>query len=107
MAQVVENLITNAVQHGDTGGAVSVTALGETADVVLRVHNGGVAIPPSELAGIFSPFKRVDPAGANEHTGNLGLGLYIVERIVTAHDGTIDVRSSAGGGTLFTIRLPR
>lgn len=108
IAQVVENLITNAVQHGTTGNEVSVSALGESADVVLRVHNDGGAIAPSELAGIFSPFKRLDPTAADEkNSGNLGLGLYIVERIVTAHNGTIDVRSSAAGGTLFTIRLPR
>ena len=77
-------------------------------DVVLRIHNYGPAIPRGELAMIFSPFKR---AGAADRTpgdvDHLGLGLYITERIVSAHGGHIDVRSSPEAGTLFTVRLPR
>ena len=108
LSQLVTNLVGNAVQHGAPRTMVGVTLIGEDADVILRVHNYGAAIPPSELNGIFSPFKRFKGGAApTRDAGNLGLGLYIAERIVTAHDGTIDVRSSAEAGTLFSVRLPR
>jgi hypothetical protein len=108
IGQVVTNLLSNAVQHGAASSLVNVTAQGEPADVVLRVHNLGAPIPKSDLPALFSPFKRVQPGGdAARASGNLGLGLYIVERVVTAHGGTISVRSSAEAGTLFTVRLPR
>ncbi len=108
IGQLISNLVNNAVQHGDKDSRVDVSALGEPKDVVIRVHNFGQAIPASSLPHIFSPFKRLRPdapePGARE---NMGLGLYIAERIVTAHGGTIDVRSSDEAGTLFTVRMPR
>ena len=108
ISQVVTNLVGNAVQHGTAGARISVTAQGELADVVLRVHSHGEAIPKAELTGLFSPFKRFrSDRSAGRDSGNLGLGLYIAERIVSAHNGTIDVRSSPEAGTLFTIRLSR
>jgi signal transduction histidine kinase len=108
IGQVVTNLLSNAVQHGAPGTLISVTAQGEAADVVLRIHNYGPPIPASDLRMLFSPFKRFQsdtPARAD--VTSLGLGLYIVDRIIDSHGGTIDVRSSAEAGTLFTIRLPR
>ena len=81
---------------------------GEAADVVLRVQNRGPAIEGVQMPGLFSPFKWLGTEGASSApSSSLGLGLYIAERIVTAHGGTIDVRSSAAAGTLFTVRLPR
>ena len=108
LGQVVTNLLSNAVQHGAPKTIISITAQGEPADIVLRMHNYGLAIPVTDLPGLFSPFKRFRPgAPTAADAGSLGLGLYIAERIVSAHGGTIDVRSSAEAGTLFTIRLPR
>ncbi|MEP6730917.1 MAG: sensor histidine kinase [bacterium] len=108
ISQVMANLLGNAVQHGATKTAINMTLRGEAEEVVMRVHNRGVAIPLSELSGIFSPFKRLhsakEAAGAS---ASLGLGLYIAERIVSAHGGTIDVRSSDDAGTLFSVHLPR
>ncbi len=66
------------------------------------VHNKGEPIPPDLLPLIFNPFER----GANERKG-LGLGLFIVRAIATAHGGTVDVTSSRGEGTTFRMRLPR
>lgn len=108
LSQVVTNLLSNAVHHGTPGSLTSVTARGETHDVVLQVHNLGPAIPRAELAALFNPFKRLR-AGTTPSVGSssLGLGLYIVERVVTAHGGTISVESSADAGTFFTVRLPR
>ena len=108
IGQVVANLLGTAVEHGTPKSIIDVTAQGEADDVVLRVHNYGPAIPPEEIKGIFSPFKRLRAGqSASASSGSLGLGLYIAERIVTAHGGTIDVRSSVEAGTLFTVRLPR
>jgi signal transduction histidine kinase len=108
ITQLLVNLLANAVQHGSPKTTVSVTARGETNEVVLQVHNRGPAIPAADLPDLFSPFKRLGAEGAATRAAtSLGLGLYIVERIVTAHGGTIDVQSSDDGGTFFTVRLPR
>ena len=108
ISQMIVNLLGNAVQHGSPGETVQVTAHGEPTDVVLRVQNRGPAIPRAELHQLFSPFKRLAAREATVgDSTHLGLGLYIVDRIVAAHGGTIDVRSSAEAGTLFTVRLPR
>lgn len=108
IGQVLANLLGNAVQHGVAASTVAVTARGSAKEVVLRVHNRGQTIPASELPGLFSPFKRlgVNPA-PGDASSSLGLGLYIAERIVTAHGGTIDAQSSDEGGTAFTVHLPR
>lgn len=108
ISQVLTNLINNAVQYGTPEDVIGVSALGEEAEVIIRVHNSGIPIPRAEIAGIFGPFKRLSAAKTIEgDSSNLGLGLYIVERIVTAHGGSIDVRSSVEAGTLFSVRLPR
>jgi signal transduction histidine kinase len=108
IGQVLANLLGNAVQHGAADTAIMLTARGETDEVVLEVHNFGRPIGKSQLTGLFSPFKRLVPGHTvPPNQTNLGLGLYIVERIVTAHGGTIEVQSSEDDGTRFTVRLPR
>jgi signal transduction histidine kinase len=108
MRQVLANLLGNAAQHGFAGSMISVRMRGERDEIVIAVHNVGSAIPASEIYGIFSPFKRLKAGATTEpSSSNLGLGLYIADRIVKAHGGTIDVSSSADEGTLFVIHLPR
>lgn len=108
ISQVLSNLLTNAVQHGSSGTPISLTARGEVTQVVLQIHNRGIAIPAAERVDIFSPFKRLSPDEArSSNSRSLGLGLYIAERIVTAHGGSIHVDSSDDAGTFFTVRLPR
>ena len=108
IGQVIANLIGNAVQHGSAKTAVSVDVRGGDKEVVLRVHNRSPVIPAADLPGIFGPFKRLKSgAGAGGASSSLGLGLYIAERIVTAHGGTIVAESSNDFGTSFTVRLPR
>jgi signal transduction histidine kinase len=108
MSQVFANLLSNAAQHGAPGSSISIDLRGEVEEVVVIVHNFGKVIPPSQIFGIFSPFKRLKPgAPAVPDSSNLGLGLFIADRIVHAHSGTIDVHSSADAGTTFTVRLPR
>jgi signal transduction histidine kinase len=108
MSQVFANLLGNAAQHGTPGSPIGVQLLGELEEVVIIVHNFGDVIPRSEIFGIFSPFKRLKPgAQLSRGSSNLGLGLFIADRIVKAHSGMIDVQSSFDGGTSFMVRLPR
>jgi signal transduction histidine kinase len=106
MAQVVANLVGNAVQHSPEESAVRVVSRGEGEGLVLEVHNGGTPIPAKTLPGLFEPFRR--GLGAQAGTGgSLGLGLFISRRIVEAHGGRIAVKSSAEEGTTFSVWLPR
>lgn len=108
MAQVVSNLIGNAIQHGADGEPIRVSALGKESEVELVVHNWGKVIPPDALLEIFEPTKRLNASIEEvKLTGSLGLGLYIVKLIVEAHGGNIDVTSSEEEGTAFTVHLPR
>jgi signal transduction histidine kinase len=109
ISQVITNLLGNAVQHGSARTTITISAKGEATSVVLRVRNRSPVIAASELPGIFGPFKRLRPGQPTDGgaSNSLGLGLYIAERIVTAHGGTIEVESSEEIGTAFTVRLPR
>lgn len=107
LAQVLANLLANAVQHGDATLPRLASAHGTATEVVLRVQNGGTAIAADDLAGLFQPFKPRDamqPRAASSH--HLGLGLYIARCVVEAHGGRIAVTSSADAGTA-TVVLPR
>ena len=108
ISQVLSNLIGNAVEHGEPGGTIGVNVAGDDKEVTVAVHNLGSAIPAERLNGIFGPMKSRDITGsAAGPSGNLGLGLYIAERIVSAHGGSVDVESSKDAGTTFTVHLPR
>lgn len=107
ITQVLVNLLSNAVQYGGGNEPITMAVRGEPESVVLTVHNSGPAISASQIARLFDPVKRLKDGEATSSTGNLGLGLYIAERIVTAHGGTIGVHSSGTDGTVFTVRLPR
>ena len=110
ISQVLANLIGNALEHGSEGTAVAVEVKGDEGEVSIAVSNRGPAIPAGRLNGIFNPMKPTAAAGKGPDEGgssHLGLGLYIAERIVTAHQGRIEVASSEGTGTTFTVHLPR
>jgi sigma-B regulation protein RsbU (phosphoserine phosphatase) len=105
LAQVVSNLVGNALTHGTSTTAVEVRVDGRIDEVALTVRNEGPAIPGEISSALFEPFRR--GANPNKHGHSLGLGLYIARQIVVAHGGTIDVDCSRERGTLFTVRLPR
>ena len=108
MSQVLTNLLGNAVQHGAPRSPVNISVRDEGSDVVLQVQNRGATIPPADIPGLFSPFKRLRAGDTQPNpSNNLGLGLYIAERVVTAHGGTIEVTSSDAAGTTFIVCLPR
>jgi len=103
VAQVVSNLVRNAIEHGSRDTPVTITAEGRRDDIVIEVANFGPAIPESQLRTIFDPLVRRE--GTAKHAG-LGLGLYVVWHVVEAHGGDVRVESDAKG-TRFIVRLPR
>ena len=110
ISQALTNLVGNAVEHGAPGTTVTVDIQGDDENVTITIHNRGAVIPADRLNGIFNPMKAreapLNPSSSGP-TGNLGLGLYIAERIVHAHRGRVDVESSEARGTTFTVHLPR
>ena len=109
LRQAISNLLGNAIQHSHQSDAVELIARGESAHILLIIHNGGTPIPPGELAKIFDPLVRGSSAEfpkANR-PGSIGLGLYIARAIAESHGGTLEVTSTESKGTAFTLRLPR
>lgn len=103
LAQVLSNLIGNAIQYGD-GAPVTVTARDHGDSVSLAVHNGGPPIPAAVLPTVFEPLTRGHEEGPGR---SLGLGLFIARTIVVAHGGEIEATSSPDAGTTFTVTLPK
>ena len=100
LIQVVQNLVTNALQHGSLADPVTIVLKQSGDRVMLDVTNRGDTISPNILKHIFDLFRRPPQSGKR-----LGLGLYITRQIVAAHEGTVSARSE-GGQTTFSVRLP-
>jgi heavy metal sensor kinase len=105
LAQVVTNLLTNAIQYNQSGGEVRLKLESQGGLAVLTVSDPGPGISIDDLPHVFERFYRGDKSRAVSN-GNAGLGLAISKAIVEAHGGTIEVSSRAGTGTTFTVRLP-
>lgn len=106
IAQVIGNLLDNAIQHTGEGGTITVRTVAQGPDsVVLSVEDQGEGIPPEALPLVFERFYRVDPSRART-TGGTGLGLTIAKRLVEAHGGIIVAESVLGTGTTVSLRLP-
>ncbi len=106
LGEVLANLVTNALKYGAEGAPVRVECRGEGESVVVAVHNAGPPIAPDFLPQLFQPFRRSAEAKKSGKKG-LGLGLFIAREIALAHGGTLEARSNAVEGTVFTLRLPR
>jgi signal transduction histidine kinase len=99
--QVITNLLTNAIRYG-AGKPVTITLNQEHEHAIVVIKDQGIGIAEDDLTRIFQRFERIP---GSESTG-LGLGLYIVNQIIEAHKGTIEVESQKGLGSAFTIKLP-
>ncbi len=104
-AQVVTNLLSNAIHYNKEGGEVRVNLANGGGEVVLTVADTGRGIGAEDLPHIFERFYRADKSRAHA-SGRTGLGLAIVKSIVDAQKGTIEVVSKLGVGTTFTVKLP-
>lgn len=104
LEQVLVNLLENAVKYSPRDRSVQVTLAVEEGSAALSVRDEGFGIPPEDQPQIFDRFYRA--RDVNKNIAGLGLGLYIAQEIVRAHDGTLTVESTLGEGSTFTIRLP-
>jgi signal transduction histidine kinase len=104
LEQIVSNLVGNAIRHGAPDSPIEISIVGAEDQVSFSVHNGG-AIAPDVLTTLFDPFQSGQRPRARRE--GLGLGLFIVQQLVAAHGGEVEVESTEADGTTFRVRLPR
>lgn len=101
--EVLTNLVSNAIKYG-LKKPIAVSALANADHVLVIVRDHGIGISGEDLKRIFEPFERVEELS---HVNGLGMGLWITQKVVEAHGGTIQVESELGHGSSFVVRLPR
>lgn len=106
IADALFNLLTNAFKYGGDPPRIEVWAESTAREVRIHVRDDGIGIEPAEHERIFQKFYRVDDRLAREREGS-GLGLAIVKHVMRAHGGRVQVQSRRGGGSTFTLVLPR
>jgi signal transduction histidine kinase len=101
LTQALVNLLINGIQAVEGNGRVEVSAHPDTANdlLAIEIHDTGPGIPLEKQSAIFEPFFSTKAEGS-------GLGLWIVQQIITAHGGTIGAANAPGGGAVFTVHLP-
>ncbi len=105
LATALANLVENALAYSSEGTTVTIAVRRRAGSVLLSVTDQGIGIEPSDLDRIFERFYRADKARSRA-TGGTGLGLAIVKHIATNHGGRVEVTSTVGTGSTFTLRLP-
>ncbi|HVF76376.1 MAG TPA: ATP-binding protein [Acidimicrobiales bacterium] len=105
LVSAVSNLLHNAVHYSDADSRVDVSYGVEGGWLSVAVRDRGIGIPAKDLERVFERFYRVDRA-RSRRTGGTGLGLAIVRHVATNHGGDVEVSSSEGEGSVFTLRLP-
>lgn len=103
--QAVLNLLTNAIKYSSKSREINLSLARSNCDAVISVADRGIGMPANERARIFEKFYRV-PTPENQHVPGTGLGLTLVDHIVKAHKGRVEVESSPGQGSTFSIILP-
>jgi two-component system, OmpR family, phosphate regulon sensor histidine kinase PhoR len=105
LAEVLQNLLDNAMQYTPAGGQIMVSASADDSEVTFTVSDTGIGIPQSDQPRIFERFYRVDVARSRE-VGGTGLGLAIAKHLVEVHGGRIWVESEVGQGSQFRFTVP-
>jgi two-component system OmpR family sensor kinase len=105
LRQVIDNLLANVRAHTPSGTSVVVRVGVDGDDAVISVIDDGPGLAPADAARVFERFYRVD-ASRSRQRGGAGLGLAIVQAIVTAHGGRVTLTTQPGRGATFTVRLP-
>ena len=103
--QIIFNLVENGIKYNRSGGTLTIRLLREDENAMLAVEDTGVGIPDDAIPHLFDRFFRVDKARSRK-SGGSGLGLSIVKSMVEKNDGTIDVKSVPGQGSVFTVCFP-
>jgi signal transduction histidine kinase len=102
--QVITNLVSNAIKYSPAGGPVEIALEFSDDELELSVTDHGVGISEEDRARVFDPFRRVGLS--KDSVPGVGLGLFVVRKLVLAHGGTIDVESERGVGSTFRVKLP-
>jgi signal transduction histidine kinase len=105
LEQVFQNLVSNAIKYSPAGGAITIDIAMQDSRARIPVSDEGLGIPPDALPNLFKRFYRVARASTGQ-IGGSGIGLYVVKEIVAGHGGTVDVSSTEGAGSAFTVYLP-
>jgi PAS domain S-box-containing protein len=105
LEQVLVNLLNNAAKYTDDGGRIDLTVQSEESDVLLRVRDTGIGIEPELLPRVFDLFTQAERS-LDRSRGGLGIGLSLVQRLVSMHGGSVVAKSVVGQGSEFTVRLP-
>jgi hypothetical protein len=103
--QVLINLLSNAIKFTPSGGHITLAVELEGSEIVFSVTDSGIGITPENLGKLFQPFVQIDSNLNRQYMGT-GLGLALVQRIVTGHGGKVSVTSTFGEGSCFAVRLP-
>jgi signal transduction histidine kinase len=107
IAQVLENLLSNASKYTPPQGEINLDVETQGDEVVIKVRDTGIGIAPGQLTNVFEMFTQID-ATLDRAQGGLGIGLSLVKRLVELHGGTVAVTSEGlGHGSCFEFRLPR
>ena len=103
--QIVTNLVVNAIKYTESGSIVVRVYKANATHWSVEVKDTGIGIAKEHLSYIFEPFRQTDETAHRKH-GGVGLGLAIVQQLVTAMNGTVEVKSKLGQGSVFTVNLP-
>jgi len=105
MEQVFNNLLSNAVKFSYPGSDIEVKLLKQDKKVQVRIADQGTGMKSEDVKQVFLPFTKISKKGTSGEKGT-GLGLSIVKRIIDEHQGSVEVDSEKGKGTIFNIRIP-
>lgn len=105
LRMVIENLISNALKYSETGRPVKITITARKDTALVAVRDYGVGISEDDIQKLFKKFTRI-PNPLSRSVGGSGLGLFLAEQIMIAHEGDIEVDSKLGKGSIFTLTMP-
>ncbi|MEM1240406.1 MAG: ATP-binding protein [Cyanobacteria bacterium P01_H01_bin.26] len=103
--QILANLLSNAVKFTDKGGRISLRVWRDPQNVLFQVEDTGIGIPEPQQAILFETFKQLETARQRQYPG-AGLGLALTKQLIELHNGSIQVVSTPGKGSMFTVRIP-
>ncbi|MEI6765169.1 MAG: hybrid sensor histidine kinase/response regulator [Bacteroidota bacterium] len=106
MEIILNNLISNAIKYNNEGGQINIILKSTVSEITIIVEDTGIGMSADDITKLFHEFVRIKNLNTKNIVGT-GLGLSIVKKIVEIYNGTIDVSSTPGKGTTFTINLPR
>jgi signal transduction histidine kinase len=105
LEQVFQNLVANAIKYSPAGGRITVQVARSETHACVTIRDQGIGIPLEVQRHLFEPFYRADTTETQQISG-MGIGLYVVKEIVALHDGSVEVESTEGVGSTFTVYLP-